>query len=258
MRLYMKFFAMHLKRTMAYKRSFIFSVIGQFLASFTSFLAIVFLLDRFENVRGYTFGECMLCTGIITMTFSLAECFFRGFDRFPNLIRTGTFDRILLRPMRPMFLVLCESIEFSRLGKLVQGIIMLVMGISLSPVAWTIPRILVLILMLAGGTAVFAGLFILYAGASFFTIEGLEFLNILTHGAKEYGAYPLDIYGKTLLRFCTFIIPYAPFQYYPLCFLLRQTSNILYALAPLADFLFLIPCVLFWRFGISRYTSAGS
>lgn len=257
MRLYMKFFAMHLKRVMTYKRSFIFSFIGQFLSSFASFLAIVFLLDRFQSVKDYTLGECMLCTGVITMTFSLAECFLRGFDRFPNLIRTGTFDRVLLRPMRPMFLVLCESIEFARLGKLLQGVIMLGVGIALAPVSWTPPAVLVLILMIAGGTAVFAGLFIIYAGASFFTIEGLEFLNILTYGAKEYGAYPLDIYGKGILRFCTFVIPYALFQYYPLCYLLGHTSNILYALAPLADFLFLIPCVLFWRFGISRYTSAG-
>lgn len=257
MRLYMKFFAMHLKRVMAYKRSFIFSCIGQFLVSFTSFLAIVFLLDRFETVKEYTLGECMLCTGVVTMTFSFAECFFRGFDRFPNLIKTGTFDRILLRPMRPMFLVLCESIEFARLGKLIQGVIMLVMGIVLSPVAWTFSKIIVLLLMLAGGAAVFSGLFIIYAGASFFTIEGLEFINILTYGAREYGAYPMDIYGKNLLRFCTLIIPYALFQYYPLCFLLGRTTNLLCAIAPLADFLFLIPCILFWRYGISRYTSAG-
>lgn len=257
MRLYMKFFAMHLKRRMTYKRSFIFSLIGQFLVSFTSFLAIVFLLDRFETVKEYSLGECMLCMSVITMTFSFAECFFRGFDTFPSLIKSGSFDRVLLRPMNPVFLVLCESIEFARLGKLIQGVIMLVMGIGLAPVSWTFAKALVLILMLAGGTAVFSGLFILYAGASFFTIEGLKFINILTYGAKEYGAYPMDIYGKNLLRFCTFIIPYALFQYYPLCFLLGRTANILYALAPLMDFIFLIPCILFWRWGVSRYTSAG-
>ena len=257
MKLYLKFFAMHLKRTMAYRRSFIFSFIGQFLVSFTSFLAIAFLMDRFRSVQGYTFGECMLCTGIITMTFSLAECFFRGFDRFPVLVKGGGFDRILLRPMRPMFLVLCENIEFARLGKLIQGVIMLIIGIVLSPVSWTLAKVCVLLFMIAGGTAVFAGLFIVYAGACFFTLEGLEFLNILTYGAREYGAYPLDVYGQGLLRFCTFVIPYALFQYYPLCWLLGHTENILYALAPLADFLFLIPCTLFWRYGISRYTSSG-
>ena len=257
MRLYLKFFAMHLKRRMAYRRSFVFSIIGQFLVSFTSFLAIVFLLDRFGNVKGYTLGECMLCTGVVTMTFSLAECFFRGFDCFPNLVKGGGFDRVLLRPMSPMFLVLCENIEFARLGKLIQGVIMLFIGVALSPVAWTFSKYLVLLLMIAGGTAVFAGLFIIYAGACFFTLEGLEFINILTYGAREYAAYPLDVYGKNLLRFCTLIVPYALFQYYPLCFLLGRTSNPLFALAPLADFLFLIPCVLFWRFGVSRYTSAG-
>ena len=257
MKLYRNYLSMLLKSQMQYKASFFMTAVGQFLVSFTSFLAIVFLLDRFEAVKEYAIGECMLCMGVITMTFSLAECFFRGFDTFPNLIKGGGFDRVLLRPMSPMFLVLCENIEFARLGKLLQGIIMLVMGVVLSPVMWTFGKILVLLLMIAGGTAVFAGLFIVYAGASFFTIEGLEFINILTYGAKEYGAYPMDIYGKGLLTFCTFVIPYALFQYFPLCFLIGRTSNILYALAPLVDFLFLIPCTLFWRYGITRYTSAG-
>ena len=257
MGLYMKFFAMHLKRRMAYKRSFIFSLIGQFLVSFTSFVAMVFLFDRFETVKNYSIGECMLCAGVITMTFSLAECFFRGFDTFPNLVKGGGFDRVLLRPMRPMFLVLCENIEFARLGKLIQGVIMLAIGIAVSPVHWTPGKAGVLALMVAGGTAVFAGLFIIYAGACFFTLEGLEFINILTYGAKEYGVYPFDVYGKGLLRFCTMIIPYALFQYYPLCFLLGRTDNLLWALAPLADFAFLIPCTLFWRYGVSKYTSAG-
>ena len=29
--------------------------------------------------------------------------------------------------------------------------------------------------------------------------------------------YPIDIYGKGLMRFCTYVIPYTLVQYYPLC-----------------------------------------
>lgn len=257
MALYFKFFAMHLKRRMAYRRSFIFSLVGQFLVAFTAFASILFLFKRFETVRGYSVGECMLTSGVVTMSFSLAECFFRGFDCFPNLVKSGGFDRVLLRPMNPMFLMLCENIEFARLGKLIQGVIMLIIGIGVSPVSWNFLQAMVLILMIIGGTAVFAGLFILYAGACFFTLEGLEFLNILTYGARQYGAYPLDVYGGGILKFCTCIIPYALFQYYPLCWLLGRTDNPLMALMPLMDFVFLVPCVLLWRLGMRRYTSAG-
>lgn len=36
-----------------------------------------------------------------------------------------------------------------------------------------------------------------YAAAfAFYTLDGLEFMNILTDGAREYGKYPIGIYGK--------------------------------------------------------------
>ena len=57
MRLYMRFLAMHVKRRMAYKKSIFMSVAGRFLISFTVFLWLWFLLDRFETIGGYNLGE---------------------------------------------------------------------------------------------------------------------------------------------------------------------------------------------------------
>ena len=95
MNLYLKCLSMHLKSRMAYKRSFFFSILGNFLVSFTSFLWMYFLMDRFGNVAGYTLGECLLSAGVILTSFSLAECFFRGFDSFGVIVRdvddTGCF-----------------------------------------------------------------------------------------------------------------------------------------------------------------------
>ena len=51
------------------------------------------------------------------------------------------------------------------------------------------------------------------AGISFFTIEGLEFMNIFTDGSREFGKYPLSVYGKGVLKFMTYVIPFALVQY---------------------------------------------
>ena len=110
----------------------------------------------------------------------------------------------------------------------------------------------------AGGTAVFIGLFLIYAALSFFTLEGLEFMNCLTDGAREFAAYPLDVYGKDVLKFCTCVVPYALFQYYPLTVLLGRSDRALYACMPLLSIAFLAPCLLLWRVGVHRYKSAGS
>lgn len=258
MKLYLKFFAMHLKSRMAYKRSFFLSLVGQFMTAFTAFLTLSFLFQRFGTVKGYTYGETLLCASAVLASFSLAECFFRGFDRFPAILRQAQFDRMLVRPRGLIFQVLCQEIEFSRLGKLVQGLLMLGVGVSQSPVVWSAGKIALLTAMVLGGAAVFAGLFLIYAALSFFTLEGLEFMNCLTDGAREFALYPLDVYGGEVLKFCTFVVPYALFQYYPLMVLLGRSERMLYAGMPLLSAAFLAPCLLLWRIGVRKYKSAGS
>lgn len=258
MKLYFKFFAMHLKSRMAYRNSFFFNILGQFLSSFAACLGIWFLLDRFDSVRGYTVSEIALCCGIVLAAYALAECFFRGFDMFASTVRTAQFDRILLRPRSLIFQVLCEQIEFTRIGKLLQAILMLGYGIAVAPVAWTPYRILVLAWMILGGSAVFASLFVLYAALCFFTLEGLEFMNVFTDGAREFAAYPLDVYGPTLMKICTFIVPYTLFQYYPLQYLLGRVSDPRAGLLPLLAPLFALPCYALWRTSVRKYKSAGS
>lgn len=112
--------------------------------------------------------------------------------------------------------------------------------------------------MLLGGIAVFSSLFVVYAALCFFTIEGLEFMNIFTDGGREFGTYPLSIYGKEILKFFTFVVPLALFQYFPLLYLLGRTDNLLYMFAPLFSLLFSLPAYLLWRLGVKRYTSTGS
>ena len=83
-------------------------------------------------------------------------------------------------------------------------------------------------------------------------------MNCLTDGAREFAAYPLDVYGKDVLKFCTCVVPYALFQYYPLTVLLGRSDRALYACMPLLSIAFLAPCLLLWFVGVRRYKSAGS
>ncbi len=257
MKLYMKYLSIHLKSIMEYKISFFLTCIGQFLVSFNVFLGVYFMFKRFPNIEGFTYNEVLLCFGITLMEFSLAESVARGFDLFAGMIKNGEFDRIMLRPRNEIFQVLGSRFEFTRIGRMIQALIMFIYGIKGSGVTWDFYKILTVILMLIGGTVVFSGIFLIYASICFFTIEGLELMNILTDGAREYGKYPVNIYGKRVLQFCTFIVPYALIQYYPLLNLLGRGKPY-YSLLPLAACLFLLPCLGLWKFGIRHYSSCGS
>ena len=258
MKLYFKYVGLQLKSQMQYKASFFMTALGQFLVSFTAFLGVYFMFSRFHSVNGFAFSEILLCLSIVLMAFSITECFVRGFDMFPRLIQSGNLDRILVRPRNEIFQVLTSNIEFSRIGRLLQAILILAYAIPTSGILWTFDKVMTLVLMLIGGIAVFSALFVLYAGISFFTIEGLEFMNIFTDGSREFGKYPLSIYGEGVLRFLTYVIPIALFQYYPLLYLIGRSTNIGLIFLPLLGFVFMIPCYFFFKFGLRRYKSSGS
>lgn len=243
---------------MQYKSSFILTAIGQFLVSFNVFLGVFFMFRRFNNIEGFTYGEVLLCFSVMLMEFSLAECIARGFDTFPSTVRKGEFDRIMTRPRSEILQVLGSSFELTRFGRMLQAVVMFVYGMVNCGVHWNALRVLTVVFMLIGGTALFCGIFLIYAALCFYTLDGLEFMNILTDGAREYGKYPIGVYGKRMLQFCTFIVPYALVQFYPLLYLIGKSSNIMYVFIPLAAWLFLIPCFILWKIGISHYKSSGS
>ncbi len=258
LKLYMHYISINIRSVMQYKTSFLFTAIGQFLISFQVFLGIFFMFQRFSNVKGFTYSEVLLCFSIMLLEFSIAEMYARGFDQFSGMVRQGTFDRILVRPQNEILQVLGSKFELTRIGRMLQAIIMFIYGISKSEINWTVSKIFTVFFMLIGGTALFTGLFLIYAALCFFTLEGLEFMNVFTDGAKEYGKYPIGIYGKRMLQFTTFVIPYALVQYYPLLYLLGRKTNIFYVFLPLLATLFLIPCYLLWKWGVYRYQSSGS
>jgi ABC-2 type transport system permease protein len=257
--LYFKYAAMNLRSAAQYRASMWMMTIGQFAVSFLGFVGIYLLFDRFGTLAGWTLGEVALCFAIINTAFSLTECYARGFDRFHNMVSNGGFDRVLLRPRGTILQVLGSDFDVTRLGKLLQSAAVLALAITWLGATWTAAKIVTLVLMITGGVFIFTGIFILSATVCFFTVQGLEFLNIFTFGADELAAYPLTIYNKWVRRFFTFIIPFGTINYLPLMYLTgRAPGGALYMLTPLLGMLFLLPCVLVWRWGVRRYLSTGN
>ncbi len=258
LRLYRRYISIHIRSMMQYKTSFFLSAMGQFLVSFNVFLGIFFMFQRFSAVEGFTYSEVLLCFSVVLLEFSLAEMWARGFDLFPGTVKSGEFDRILVRPQNEILQVLGSKFELTRIGRMFQAIVMFVYGVAKSGVEWDFLKILTVIFMLIGGTVIFTALFLIYAALCFFTLDGLEFMNVFTDGAREFGKYPIAVYGKKMLLLTTFFIPYALVQYYPLLYILERSKNLFYIFLPLFACLFLFPALLLWKFGVRHYKSSGS
>jgi len=222
------------------------------------FISMVLLFQRFDTLMGWSVYEVSLCYSIIHMAFSTSECFARGFDSFSQQIRTGSFDQLLVRPQSLILQVLGSKFEFTRIGRFTQSILVLIISLSNLHIEFTALKIMTVILSVVCGTFIFTGIYILGATLCFFTVEGIEVINIFTDGGREMAQYPLGIYKKWIQKFFTFVIPFGVVNYYPLLYVLDKSDKVTYTLLPLSGLLFLVPCLRIWSFGVKHYKSTGS
>lgn len=224
----------------------------------------IYYKSGLTQIKGYTYGDVLLCFSVIQMSFTFAELFGNGFKVFSGMVRGGDFDRMMLRPRSLVLQVIGSRFEVGRTGPLLTAVITLALGIRHSQIPWNesisgnILTIWTMAAMIVGGTLLFIGLFVLEASLCFFSVEDTSLVNVLTYGAKTHGKYPIDVYGKGILRFCTYVIPYTLIQYYPLRFLLGKTRDWRLAFCPLGIVVFLVICSFVWRYGVKNYKSCGS
>lgn len=258
--LYNKYLKMHLKIASQYKANMLFIALSQSIITIGEILAVFVLFKNFQTVAGWGFYEAALMFALITTSYSVSECFARGFDEFDKLVRSGELDRLLVRPVNIVFQVFVSKIEFTKLFRVIIGLIVGIIAIANLAIVWTFTKVLVLIAAFVCGIVVIFSTFLIAAGVAVFTIEKMEAVNIFTNGAKEICYYPLNLYPKWLTRICTFIIPLACFNYLPISYIMEVGSvpPILCALSPVLGILFIIPCLLFFLWSLKKYNSTGN
>jgi ABC-2 type transport system permease protein len=258
MKVYFKSLGLHLKSLLEYKASFITTFLSQILVFFSYYFTILALFTRFDNIKGFTLYEVLLCFGVIQFGFAFNESFARGIDRFDKLIIHGEFDRILLRPKNIILQAAGYDEDFAKVSRLLQAIIVIIIALVNLDIAWSPLKLLTLLLMMVAAIVVFFSIFLLAASYCFITVQGLEVTNVFTDGGKHMAQYPIGIFKKGFVWFFTFIIPYGFVNYYPLLYFLDKSDNMLYMLSPLLVFLYIIPGLVIFKFGIRRYASVGS
>ena len=262
MLLYFRYIGMSLRVQMQYRASVTMYACGNLLTTGLEFFAIWALFERFGQIRGWTLAEVALLYGMANLAFALAEIFARGFKIFDQMVKSGDFDRLLLRPRSTAFQVGAQHIDLMRVGRLVQAIAVLGYAIATLEVDWSVAEALLAALAILGGACTFSGLFVLYGTLSFWTVEGLEIANTVTYGGVETTQYPLSIYTDGFRRFFTYVIPLAFLNYIPALAILDRPLDGIPAwlpwLSPGVGFAFAAASLVIWRVGVRHYRSTGS
>jgi ABC-2 type transport system permease protein len=253
-----RYVGLSIRSQMQYRASFVMAVLGHLAITGVEFLGIVVLFQRFGSLRGWSLPEVALLYGMVNTGFALAEGGARGFDTFANMVKTGSFDRLLLRPRPTALQVAGQEVQLMRSGRFLQGLLVLSWALAHLHVAWTPSRLLLLPASILGTAALFYGLHVLQATMAFWTVESLEMMNALTYGGTETAQYPLDIYRPWFRTFFTVVVPLACTNYFPAQAITGRGAFQLAWAAPVVGVLFLLVSLQAWQVGVRHYQSTGS
>jgi ABC-2 type transport system permease protein len=262
LQLYLRYAGISAHSQLQHRASFIMQTVGSLLTTGIEFAGITALFSRFGSLRSWSLPEIGVFYGVINVAFAMAEGLARGFDVFPATVKSGDFDRCLLRPRRLSLQVAASEIQLMRSGRLLQGGAVLFWSLAHLNTAVGKWDAILIVSAIVTATLLFIALFMIQAALAFWTVESLEVLNTVTYGGTETAQYPLTIYRPWFRRFFTIVVPMAFANYIPINTVLHRDVvmpiwEILLA-ASLAAAAFTGCAFMAWSVGVRRYHSTGS
>jgi ABC-2 type transport system permease protein len=234
-------------------------IISTLFTVMTDPLAVYLLFARFGNIGDWTVERVMLVYGLAVTSFGLAELFSRGYDYFPHHVRTGEFDRILLRPRSTVAQVMGMRFHLHRLSRVLGGGFMIGWSLVRQGVCLNPEKLIQLLLALTGGCLTYTGVFIFFSAFVFWTIQSLDWVYIFTNISYQVTKCPPDRLPHWLRNSFIFVMPMLVFSYYPAAAICGWgVPPVLGWLALPAGALFLLLSLALWRIGVRHYASTGS
>ena len=263
LRLYWKSMVLLIKSQLQYPTSFAMQTVAQLVMEGGELMAVILLVNRFDHLNSWTPGNLYFFFGLMSVSFYLTECFGRGITgAFPGMVRSGQLDTLLLRPRGILTQILCSAVDPRRVACIAVGSFSLILGSRMSAVAWTFPKILLLLESLLCSFWLILGLFMIEAVLCIYSVKSVELANALTYGGRSACQYPVDTYPKPLRILFTVIAPFALVMHVPAAQILGHPlfgwpAWIGY-LTPVSGLLLFAMMYLIFRHAMRFYRSTGS
>jgi len=261
-RLYFRLIGARMRSQAQYRLSLALETVGVLAFSFLDFVAILVIFANVPQLGGWTLPEVALLYALATLAFALTDLAVGHLDLFPQLIRDGNFDLLLVRPRSTLFQLVTADFQLRRLGKAAQGLAVLVFALSRLHIDWSIDRVLILALAPLCGAVIFGSIWIAVICIAFWTVEGREAANVFTYGGQTLAQYPINVYGRWPRELLAFVVPTAFVSYFPALYVLGKAD-------PLGLPTWLQPASIVvaalaatvagsvWRVAVRHYRSAG-
>lgn len=259
MKIYWQYFRQFWKSRMVYKKDFALGMFAQLISLATALAFLTLIFTRVDSIQGWSFNEMLLLAGFSGFVLNVHHLFlFNIYYLGEKYVVKGKLDRVLLRPLNPLFQVYADDVSDNNLSKLVANFALIIYSIAQIGLNLTLFQILLGIGFFVSGLLAYGGAFLAFATTAFWTGRSDAAIWLIFQ-LSDFRKYPYIIYGDAIKIILVTLVPIAFLSFFPVEFLLGRTGiGSTHITILLAGPVFYLLGYGFWKLGLSNYSSTGS
>jgi ABC-2 type transport system permease protein len=247
------------KSRLSYRADFVIDILAVLIALSVHMVFLGVVYSKVQDLQGWTFQQLLFIYGFSLIPLGIFNVVSTNLWEFSDgYLIEGRFDRVLLRPVNPLFQVLFESLNLASLGEVVIGIMIVAgAGAALGITPGLLDVILFPILVLSAA-AVYLGVFLLMTSFSFWFEDRLG-IGAPIYNVIRFARYPVNIFHPIVRVIISWVVPFAFAAFYPASHFLREHEYRWFAaMTPLVALIVLSGAMAVFTLGTRRYRSTGS
>lgn len=248
--------SVNLRGLMSYKIDFLVSFFGGLLSQTIGLLFLVVLFGNIPAVAGWNVYEVAMLYGYMFFAEGVLTLSFQGTNNMWKLIRRGSFDRFLLRPLSVPLQIYGLQTNLAGLGTGVTGLAVIFYSMYQLEMKLSLPEILLFILSLILGSVIRIN--INFTCSCFAVIYKGATIRSMIYKLQDMAKYPITIYPRSFQIILLSLIPFAAISYIPTAVFLDKLSFVYYLILPFATLLSIF--MRRWTFNkaLEKYEGSGN
>jgi len=244
---------------MEYRANFVTGILMEAGYLFAKVMYVIVAYRAGRQIAGFGADEILVFVGsYVAVTGFYAGVLAMNLFQLSNLVRDGSFDLLLVKPVNTQFLA---TFRRSDMGPFVfdtvAGIVMVIMGLLRMGVGFDAVGVLGWSFFAASGAAVGYALWLIPL-TLVFRIVRADAIAGLCDSFWDFNNVPMVVYNRVGQAIGTFVIPIFVITNFPALYALGRLSPVFFAWGIVAPVLFGFIASRLWKSGLKHYASGGN
>lgn len=259
---YLRLFVLFLKNNLLveleYRVNFVVQVIMSAFWSLITVSSAMVLFARTDDIGGWSFDQALVIIGLYEFIGGIVTTFLQpNVRRIVSMIRDGTMDFVISKPVNSLFLAALRHSRLSGLMQIAAGAVIFIIALRRLHYVPDAAAIWQFAIMLLVAIALVFSIWILIATIAFVAVK-VDEMGELFNSLWETGKFPITTFSGGVRIALTFVLPIAFMTTFPAQAILHTLDSVYLMFALLMAFAVVSLSLWLWQRAVRNYSSASS